>query len=435
MERRIKEKIREEWNDYLKDLATVIEVPSVLGEAQADAPFGQASKQAIEVATQLAQGYGLDTDIVGNAVGYAQLGADAKDYYGVLGHLDVVPVTNQKWTSDPFLLTKRGDKLYARGILDNKGPIISCLFGLKILNELGVVPKTPIRVLFGSDEESGSHDIPLYLAQEKPPIFGFTPDGKYPVVYGERGIVNVEIRTSLSKDELAELGEITGDMARDHVSSYVKTSVNGAAIEVSGKSSPSNAPELGVNAITMLADQLAKLLPKNALQSYFEWLADSLDEKHYGEGLGIAFEDEESGKLIVTPVILEKEEEGMLLHLAIRYPVTVNEETVIHALEQHLPPHSTLEVVRRLKSTNQPKDTPFIRLLSEVYEEETGLDGTPVTTTGATYARFMPNIVAFGPSFPGQKGIAHKEDEWMNEADLLKNMEIYTLAMYRLASL
>lgn len=56
-----------------------------------------------------------------------------------------------------------------------------------------------------------------------------------------------------------------------------------------------------------------------------------------------------------------------------------------------------------------------------------------MTTTGATYARFFPNTVAFGPSFPGQKGIAHNRDEYMDEKDLLLNMEIYMEAILALA--
>ena len=53
------------------------------------------------------------------------------------------------------------------------------------------------------------------------------------------------------------------------------------------------------------------------------------------------------------------------------------------------------------------KDSPMVQALQECYELVTGLDGTPVTTTGGTYAKAMPGIVPFGPSFPGQKGIGH----------------------------
>jgi succinyl-diaminopimelate desuccinylase len=44
----------------------------------------------------------------------------------------------------------------------------------------------------------------------------------------------------------------------------------------------------------------------------------------------------------------------------------------------------------------------------------------------------MPNILAFGPSFPGQKGIAHNQDEYMAVADLRMNLEIYLRSLQAL---
>ena len=85
-----------------------------------------------------------------------------------------------------------------------------------------------------------------------------------------------------------------------------------------------------------------------------------------------------------------------------------------HALTKALFPESEVTVIRRLPSTLFPKDERNVQKLTKVYEQITGLDGTPVTTTGATYARFMPNIVAFGPSFPGQKALRiTKMNIWM----------------------
>ena len=71
--------------------------------------------------------------------------------------------------------------------------------------------------------------------------------------------------------------------------------------------------------------------------------------------------------------------------------------------------------------------------LRYTYEQVTGKDGSPVTTTGGTYAKLMPNIVPFGPSFPGQKGIGHQPNEWMAESDILTNAKIYALSLYYLA--
>lgn len=77
----------------------------------------------------------------------------------------------------------------------------------------------------------------------------------------------------------------------------------------------------------------------------------------------------------------------------------------------------------------------MVRSLQNAYELVTGLDGTPVTTTGGTYAKLMPNIVPFGPSFPGQKGIGHLPNEWMKVEDLISNAKIYGLGIYYLANI
>ena len=72
----------------------------------------------------------------------------------------------------------------------------------------------------------------------------------------------------------------------------------------------------------------------------------------------------------------------------------------------------------------------MVKELSKGYFEVTKLDSTPVTTTGGTYARKVPNIVAFGPSFPGEKGIAHNKDEYMDIDSFFKLIEIYALSIY-----
>ena len=108
-----------------------------------------------------------------------------------------------------------------------------------------------------------------------------------------------------------------------------------------------------------------------------------------------------------------------------RYPITISEHILLAQLETQLTNSMALIINRRFPSIVSNKESDFIKCFSKIYEEDTGFDGTPVTTTGVTYARAMPNIVAFGPSFPGQKGIAHKGNEWMKLSDWQLMTEIY----------
>ena len=120
--------------------------------------------------------------------------------------------------------------------------------------------------------------------------------------------------------------------------------------------------------------------------------------------------DEISGILNVTPYLLEKTQTGFKLGLSLRYPVSFTEEMVLEGLQKAAYSNSTLTLVRSLPSLLTDKNRSEVAQLSKAYADVTALDSTPVTTTGATYARALPNTVAFGPSFPGQKGIAHNAD-------------------------
>ena len=79
------------------------------------------------------------------------------------------------------------------------------------------------------------------------------------------------------------------------------------------------------------------------------------------------------------------------------------------------------------------KETPLIKKLCKVYAEETGEYLEPLAIGGGTYAKAIPNIVAFGPIFPGDEVREHKPDEFIEVEKLMKNAQIIAEAMYRLA--
>ena len=75
----------------------------------------------------------------------------------------------------------------------------------------------------------------------------------------------------------------------------------------------------------------------------------------------------------------------------------------------------------------------MVKTLLGVYAQETGLPAKAKSIGGGTYAKAIPNVVAFGPIFPGDEVREHKPDEFIEVDKLMKNMHIYAQALYQLA--
>lgn len=331
----------------VKDIKRLCDIDSIRSDPLDHAPYGRGIRVCLDEAMKVADELGFRTEIWEDEVGIASIGPETEAYLACVGHLDVVDVQDQKWTSSPFSCTEREGRLYARGVLDNKGPILACLYAAKIAAQKPL--PIQIKIFFGTNEESGMEDMARYFQGHKPPVMGFTPDCKYPVVYAERGRL--------------------------------------------------------VCLVDAILDQGPDLVDR----------------------LNIAYEDESFGRLEIRSVqIVDKK-----TRLVISYPASVNAKQLIDRLNE--------QFLTCLESNIDPvyydKKSLMIKTLEEVYEYITGQDGRAVTTTGGTYAKVVPNIVPFGPSFPGQKGIGHLADEWLALDDLLTNLCIYTEALKRLSQL
>ena len=180
--------------ELINGIKRIVRIPSVQDTATEDAPYGENARKALVETLNLCEELGFETVNIDNHIGYASFGPKNKDgYIAAIGHLDVVPV-GEGWKHDPFSAYEEDGVIYSRGILDNKGPILSCLYALFALKQLGYKPNREIRIIFGCNEETGFHDLKYYLSKKQPPLAGFTPDCKFPVVYAERGrlVVNVK---------------------------------------------------------------------------------------------------------------------------------------------------------------------------------------------------------------------------------------------------
>lgn len=372
MDQSIMEAVESLKDEFIESILEMVRIDSVEGAAAEDAPFGEGVKKALSCALNISGRLGFDTVNMDNYIGYAQYGR-GEDYVCAIGHVDVVPV-GEGWKQPPFSGYMENGTIYSRGVLDNKGPVMACLYGLAALKKLGIATKHPIRIIFGCDEESGFEDLKYYLTKERPPVYGFTPDCKYPVVYSERGRAVVRI--------------------------------------------------LGRQA---------------ALKPFFDFVNNHfIGAKNTGDRLGIDFYHEEYGTMEMRGYKLGcGEPEGTVsFDVTLSYPGGFTISEIMDRIREKTSAQGlSADLVMNYDPVVFEKDSPMVKAMQESYEIVTGLDGTPVTTTGGTYAKAMPGIVPFGPSFPGQKGIGHNPNEWMTVEDLMANAKIYALALYRLGQL
>ncbi len=93
----------------------------------------------------------------------ARIGPEVEGGILLSGHSDVVPVDGQPWTSDPWALTQKGDKLYGRGVCDMKGFIALSLALIDTLDAATL--QRPLMLAITYDEEVGCLGAPHLLAQ------------------------------------------------------------------------------------------------------------------------------------------------------------------------------------------------------------------------------------------------------------------------------
>jgi succinyl-diaminopimelate desuccinylase len=81
-----------------------------------------------------------------------------------------------------------------------------------------------------------------------------------------------------------------------------------------------------------------------------------------------------------------------------------------------------------------PAESELVSSLLAAYEEETGLEGKPMSTGGGTYAKVLKQGVAFGALFPDEEDLAHQADEYEDIDRLMLATKIYANALIRLAA-
>lgn len=445
---------------YFEDLCTLLRIPSVREDDKAteEAPFGPGPKKALDTFLEMAKRDGFPTKNVANVAGRLEFG-QGNEIMGIIGHLDVVPV-DDSWLTDPFEPTFKDGKLYARGVSDDKGPMLACYYALKMIRNLKLPVSKKVHFIVGTDEESDWRCLHRYLETEPLPDFGISPDAMFPVINGEKGGYTVDLKFGALQGVLKSFtagqrenmvpGEATAVIegfnpllvqeaadqfnAQQSVQITVEEKGQELTVIAHGKVSHGAFPENGHNAATYLAAFLTSLDAKLEKDPYLSFIANVLHLDFKGQKVGISHHDPVMGDLSLNSGVFYKEGDKQVITVNIRFPQGQSLEQ-LDARFDELGQQFGFERVTGPSNKLPhyvPMDDPLVKTLLAVYEEHTGMEGYETVIGGGTYARLMKRGVAFGAEFPDEENTMHEPNEVQSLDRLLLTIAIYADAIYRL---
>ena len=436
------DKFRSDLEDFILRL---IAVPSTKGEPTAEAPFGRETVDSLAVFLDEAERLGFTKIFAGNKYGYVEWPSDFPEGtspVAVVCHLDVVPAGD--W-ADAFKPIKTADRIIGRGAIDNKGPAAISLYALYLLRKQGFNPDRPIRIILGLDEESGSQCMAAYRENETLPYVGYTPDASFPVIRAEKTIIHGNINyplSSLCNDDSIILESMIGGTRPNVIPGTVhytltESGSGSKTYTVKGRTGHACAPQYGLSALGLAVKEIyEKLAAKNLSHPFIDFYHSCIGMTTDGSGLGIACSDASTGSLTMNIGTIDLDESRAVMGLDIRCPVTVDSQKLLATLKANLATEGAFlsDVTVSLGIDYDPSD-PLIQTLSDVFSAWYGKALEPTSIGGGTYARSLPNVVAFGAAIGYAAGGIHDDDEYITLEHIYACVDIYKDAITRLAKL
>lgn len=456
-------------DEIIQKLKELINIPSVYEKSDnPNMPFGKNAYSALEYILNLGDSLGFKTKNVDGYCGYIEFGKGS-ELVGIIGHLDVVPA-NDNWTYSPFNATIHDNKIYGRGAIDDKGPVIASLYAMKAVMENCQINKR-VRLILGLDEERSWKCINYYKEHEEIPTIGFSPDADFPCIYAEKAIltnylsmdynsnndskiyikeincnnnpINVVPKICsiiIGLNQNTSMTELVNDINKiiNKYNFNIELEIldnNNLKIISNGKESHAAHPDLGVNAISrliLIIDDLFKYY--NDAIDIFDFFSKFINIQYDGKNLGINSKDE-SGVLTLNVGQLILDNNKITIGINMRIPIHTEIKDIENIFINKISTYNSIkyEKYESKKALYIDKNSYLVKTLCNIFNEMNNSDFTPIAIGGATYARAFDNCISFGANMPGQKDMCHQSDEFISIDNLIFASKVYAKSIYELS--
>ena len=342
-------------DELIKDLQDSIRIKSVEEEAKPGMPFGEGPAKALEHFLSVGEKLGFKAENFDNYAGHIDFGTDdQEEMVGILGHVDVVP-EGTGWDHDPYGAEIVNNKMFGRGTLDDKGPMMICLYAMKALKDAGVPLKRKVRMILGANEETGWGCMKHYFEklQMPHPAVSFTPDSEFPVTFAEKGILRALFKVKTDADITVKAGNVFNavpesttitlplsykEAVERELPLYNEDKENKVSFEITenkiivtskGVAAHAAHPSLGYNSLSALMIFLGRLdIKENGFKEMVKFFNDKIQMEFNGKLLGLNLVDEPSGEITINFGKCYVENGELIVSMDMRFPVTFEAESI-----------------------------------------------------------------------------------------------------------
>lgn len=418
-------------------LERLVKIPSVSGEKDGDYPFGKECARVLEEFLELCEENGFTSENYANYAASADFmnAEENNTELGILAHLDVVPVNEKDWSVPPYQMTEKDGKLYGRGCMDDKGPVIASMFAMKAVRECGYKLKNNVRLIVGCSEETGSElDIEEYMNRAEMPKKVFTPDAEFPIITTEKGMLRFSFGGSFDCKAIEGIrGGTVVNAVPSEVTAVISNDGNQKEITCKGRSAHASTPEQGENAFNILFEQLLKSgLPETDEKMLKSLLKLFPTGETNASSLALDVTDK-SGSTTCVFSIIDFSNGKLNCKADMRFPVSLTKSEATEKIKKAVEA-AGLEFFGAVGSEPHCVDDngDFVKSLLQSYTEVTGKEGYCKAIGGGTYVHGIDGGVAFGMEIEGEDNQIHGADEWISTESLLTSAEIFAKAIIKI---